>query len=331
MEQELDGSPPPAQPLPDSGRGSLDAQEPTASPAQPEREAGFCVVGIGASAGGLEALERFFEHMPPDTGLAFVVIQHLSPDFKSLMNELLSRRTEIVIHRVENGMLVEPNAIYLIPPKKEMIISGGRLLLTDKDPSTGLSLPIDAFFRSLAQDQGDRAVGIILSGTGSDGTRGVRAIHEAGGLVIVQSEDTAKFDGMPRNAIETGVADLVLPPAKMPAALLNYVKQRSQGGNAAAIHEQLTTETGMNAVYSLLRAECGIDFSHYKPNTVLRRIDRRLQLNHSLDLEEYVSQLRNDRRELDLLYKDLLIGPAGCVRGTGPPAGKQQHGGPQPR
>ncbi len=177
------------------------------------------VVGVGASAGGLEALESFFQHMPADAGMAFVVVQHLSPDFKSLMDELLSRRTEIAIHRVEDGMAVEPNAIYLIPPKKEMIISGGRLLLTDKDPATGLSLPIDTFFRSLAQDCGERAVGIILSGTGSDGSRGIRAIHDAGGLVIAQSEDTAKFDGMPRSAVETGVVDLVLPTVGMAKAL----------------------------------------------------------------------------------------------------------------
>lgn len=308
MEKELDGVAADACEGPQSRRAGQTPKEINVPQTASERSAGFCVVGIGASAGGLEALERFFEHMPADTGLAFVVIQHLSPDFKSLMNELLSRRTEIVIHRVENGMQVEPNAIYLIPPKKEMIISGSRLLLTDKDPSTGLSLPIDAFFRSLAQDQGERAIGIILSGTGSDGTRGVRAIHEAGGLVIVQSEETAKFDGMPRSALEAGVADLVLPPSAMPPALLNYVEQRLRGKDGTEIREKLTNETGMNAVYSLLRAECGIDFSHYKPNTVLRRIDRRLQLNRSLDLEEYVEQLRNDRRELDSLYKDLLIG-----------------------
>jgi two-component system CheB/CheR fusion protein len=269
--------------------------------------ADFYVVGVGASAGGLEALEAFFEHMPHDTGVAFVVIQHLSPDFKSLMNELLSRRTEIVIHRVENGMAVEPNAIYLIPPKKEMIISGGKLLLTDKDPATGLSLPIDAFFRSLAQDLGERAVGVILSGTGSDGSRGVRAISDAGGLVIAQAEESAKFDGMPRSAIETGVVDLVLPPNAMPEAILDYIQHPTHVKQAAS-QSRLTTETGMNAVYGLLRAEFGIDFSHYKPNTVLRRIDRRLQINHSLGLEEYIEQLRRDRRELNSLYKDLLIG-----------------------
>jgi two-component system CheB/CheR fusion protein len=274
----------------------------------PANRSAFHVVGVGASAGGLEALEAFFEQMPADTGLAFVVVQHLSPDFKSLMDELLSRRTEIAIHRVEDGMLVEANAMYLIPPKKEMIISGGRLLLTDKDPATGLSLPIDAFFRSLAQDLGERAIGVVLSGTGSDGSRGIRAIHDAGGLVIVQDEQTARFDGMPRSAVETGIVDLILPPAAMPQALLDYAKHPHHGGQPSESRDRQGTKTGMDAVYGLLRSECGIDFSQYKPNTVLRRIHRRLQLNRSLDLDAYVEQLRHDPRELNSLYKDLLIG-----------------------
>lgn len=269
--------------------------------------ASFPIVGVGASAGGLEALEAFFHGMPADSGVAFVVIQHLSPDFRSLMDELLSRRTQIAIHRVEDGMAVEPNAIYLIPPKKEMIVADGRLLLTDKDPSSGLSLPIDTFFRSLAQDAGERAVAVILSGTGSDGSRGVRAVHEAGGLVIVQSEDTAKFDGMPRSAIETGHVDLVLPPSAMAQALLAHVRHPRYSGKGARL-EPLVREAGINAIYGLLRGSFGIDFSHYKPNTVLRRIDRRLQLNHAFNLEEYVEQLQRDPRELNSLYKDLLIG-----------------------
>ena len=266
------------------------------------------VVGIGASAGGLEALESFFEYMPADSGMAFMVVQHLSPDFKSLMDELLSRRTEIAIHRVEDGMTVEPNAIYLIPPKKEMIIAGGHLLLTDKDPGTGLSLPIDTFFRSLAQDAQERAIGIILSGTGSDGSRGVRAIHEAGGLILVQDEETARFDGMPRSAIETGVADEVLPPTAMPKALLDYIRHPIHGSTDDDYRSKLVSDTGMNAVYSLLRAEFGIDFTHYKPNTVIRRIDRRLHLNRLASLDEYVEQLRSSPGELNSLYKDLLIG-----------------------
>jgi two-component system, chemotaxis family, CheB/CheR fusion protein len=158
-------------------------------------EQSIVVVGVGASAGGLEALEQMFDNIPPDNRMAFVVIQHLSPDFRSLMDELLSRHTNLHIHRVENGMMVEPNSIYLIPPKKEMIISNGRLLLSDKDQNAQFTLPIDIFFRSLAQVSKTASVGIVLSGTGSDGSIGISKIHEAGGLVIVQSEESAKFSG----------------------------------------------------------------------------------------------------------------------------------------
>ena len=266
------------------------------------------IVGVGASAGGLEALESFFDNMRPDSGLAFVVIQHLSPDFRSLMDELLSRHTQIAIHRVEDGMLVEPNSIYLIPPKKEMIVSAGRLLLTDKDPAQGLALPIDVFFRSLAQDVGNRAIGVILSGTGSDGSRGIRAIYEAGGLVIAQREDSAKFDGMPRSAIETGAVDYVLPPSEMPGAILEHAshpdQRDAQGRPIAKPH----IEKGMDAIFRILREEYGIDFSYYKPNTVTRRVERRLDLNRSHDLEDYISRLRDDPTELNSLYRDLLIG-----------------------
>ena len=165
----------------------------------------FHIVGVGASAGGLEALETLFDHVPAQCGMAFVVVQHLSPDFKSMMDELLARHTKMAVHRVTDGMQVTPNSVYLIPPKKEMIIQDGQLLLSDKDPSQGLSLPIDTFFRSLAQDAGAHAIGIILSGTGSDGSRGIRDIHDEGGLIIAQSQETAKFDGMPKNAAAAGI------------------------------------------------------------------------------------------------------------------------------
>lgn len=264
------------------------------------------VVGIGASAGGLEALEVLFDSMPPHTGLAFVVVQHLSPDFKSLMDELLSRHTKIAIHRVTDGMLVEPNAIYLIPPKKEMIMSGGRLLLTDKDPTRGLNLPIDIFFRSLAQDAGRRAIAVVLSGTGSDGSRGICAVHETGGVVIVQDPDTAKFDGMPRSAIDTGIVDFVVSPERIPHMILSHISQHDVAVGDAPVRS--VSEEGMNAIFRLLRDEYGIDFSHYKPSTVSRRIERRLQMNQALDLEDYVRQLREDPHETNLLYKDLLIG-----------------------
>lgn len=274
----------------------------------------FFVVGIGASAGGLEALERFFAQMPAETGMAFVVVQHLSPDFESLMDELLSHRTKIPIFRVTDGMMVQPDSVFLIPPKKEMIVSAGKLLLTDKDPSQGLTLPIDQFFRSLSQDIGPRAIGIVLSGTGSDGSRGVRDIHEAGGFVIAQSDDSAKFDGMPRSAVETGVVDLVLPPEEMPGALLRHIQHPLSELHSPPAPEKSAREEGMNAILTLLRQEYGIDFSHYKPNTVLRRTERRLSLNQSLDLEDYVNQLRNDANELNSLYRDLLIGVTSFFR-----------------
>ena len=267
----------------------------------------FFVVGIGASAGGLEALEQFFEHMPEDSRLCFVVVQHLSPDFKSMMDELLARRTRIPIMRVEDGIAIRPNAIYLMPPRKEMILSAGRLFLTDKDPSQGFALPIDRFLRSLAQDFGGRSIGVILSGTGSDGSRGIRDIHEAGGLVVAQSEESAKFDGMPRSARETGLVDLVLPAADMPDAILKLVRLRRHP-ETADDEPPLVPEVGLQAIFRMLRAEYGIDFSQYKPSTVTRRVERRLLLNQSLDVEQYVERLSENSAELNQLYKDLLIG-----------------------
>jgi two-component system, chemotaxis family, CheB/CheR fusion protein len=286
-----------------------DAQAMAPVAAEPPPAGQLYIVGVGASAGGLEALERFFRAAPVDTGVVFVVIQHLSPDFKSLMDELLARHTRMPIYRVEDGMEVEPNSIYLIPPRKEMIISGGKLLLTDKDPQQDLSLPIDHFFRSLAQDAGRRAIAIVLSGTGSDGSRGIRDVHEAGGLVLAQNEQTAKFDGMPKSAVDTGIVDAALAPEEMPQVLVEFVHRRSTGildGKFGLPDGEATH--GVEAIFKLLRDEYGIDFSHYKPNTVSRRIERRLSLNQSLDLDDYVSRVRSDARELNSLYRDLLIG-----------------------
>lgn len=270
---------------------------------------GLFVAGIGASAGGLEALERLFKAMPHDTGVAFVVVQHLSPDFKSLMDELLARHTDLPIRRVENGMAVEPNTIFLIPPKKEMIISGGCLFLADKEKGHDLSLPIDHFFRSLAQDAGERAIGIILSGTGSDGSRGICDIHEAGGLVLAQNEETAKFDGMPRSAQNTGIVDCMLPPEKMPEAIVKFrTRPLAEIDCSPEAKERAEARHGLDAVFGLLRDEQGIDFSYYKPSTVGRRIERRQSIMRVPNLDEYVELLRSDSQELNRLYHDLLIG-----------------------
>lgn len=290
-------------PLSDTELESHTKLESTSVPASVEP---FYVVGIGASAGGLEALEQFFEQMPEDSRLCFVVVQHLSPDFKSMMDELLSRRTQIPIIRVEDGIEIHPNAIYLMPPRKEMILSAGRLFLTDKDPTKGFALPIDCFLRSLAQDFGSRAIGVILSGTGSDGSRGIRDIHEAGGLVVAQSEESARFNGMPRSARETGLVDLVLSAADMPEAILKLVRLRpakSLDSEAPAV-----PEVGLQAIFRMLRAEYGIDFSQYKSSTVTRRVERRLLLNQSMDVDHYVERLSTNDGELNQLYKDLMIG-----------------------
>jgi len=266
------------------------------------------VVGIGASAGGLEALERMFENAPPDTGMAFVVVQHLSPDFRSLMDELLARWTRMPIHRVTHGLRVEPNAIYLIPPKKEMVIADGRLLLEDKDPEQGLSLPIDLFLKSLARERADTAIAVILSGTGSDGSRGIEDIKRAGGLVIAQSEQTAKFDGMPHAARETGLVDISLDPEDIGPALSRY----ADGADVATLAEEFGADhpedEGMSAIFRPLRERFGIDFSHYKLNTVVRRTERRMQLARIDTVHEYARRLAADADELDALYRDLLVG-----------------------
>ena len=265
------------------------------------------IVGIGASAGGLEALQHLFDNIARDTTMAFVVVQHLSPDFKSLMDELLGRHTEMPIHLVENGVLVEPGHVYLIPPKKEMIISGGRLLLSERDRQQELTLPIDVFFRSLAQDCGRRAVAVVLSGSGSDGSRGICDVHEAGGLVIVQDIESAQFDGMPRTAQDTGVADWILAPQEMPRVLEDHVRRGGKSVRSAPA-ARVPTPTAFSDVYRMLEEEYGLDFTHYKPSTVTRRIDRRLRLSQADDVHEYVEHLRKDRTELDVLYRDLLIG-----------------------
>ncbi|MDY3555236.1 chemotaxis protein CheB [Gemmata sp. JC717] len=266
------------------------------------------VVAIGASAGGLEALEGFFDHAPIDTGMAFVVIQHLSPDYKSLMVELLSRHTRMRVLRAEHGMPLEPDSIYLIPPKNNLTIRGGCLQLTEQVAHSGLQLPIDLFFRSLASEYGDRAVGVILSGTGSDGARGVRAVKTAGGLVAVQDEAQARFDGMPRSAIATGLVDLVLPVEQLPAELVNQLELRAASTPSPAGPALETDDAVLRQMFDILSQHAGIDFSLYKPATVTRRVDRRMSANRVERFAEYVRLLERSPQERDALYRELLIG-----------------------
>lgn len=266
------------------------------------------VVGIGASAGGLEAIEQLFDGLPDDLGIAYVVVQHLSPDFKSLMDELLARWTDMPIHQAESGQRMEADNIYLLPPKKEIAISDGRIILKDKDPGDGLTFPIDHFLRSLAQDAGEKAIGVILSGTGSDGSRGICDIHDVGGLVIVQSEGSAKFNGMPRSAADSGIADLILAPDQIKDALIRYRNIPQASNLTTSFAPPEVNESGLNRVFALIREVYGLDLNQYKANTIIRRTERRILLNKLSHIDQYAELVESDRGELHRLYSDLLIG-----------------------
>ena len=271
---------------------------------------GFPVVGIGASAGGLAAFEDFFSGMPDDSdpGMAFVLVQHLAPDHKSILSELIGRYTRMKVFEVEDGMLVRPNCAYIIPPGFDMAFLNGSLQLLEPSAPRGQRLPIDFFFRSLAQDQRERSIGIVLTGTASDGTLGVRAIKGEGGMVMVQSPDSTEFDGMPRNAIATGLVDYVLPPQEMPAVLIAYATRAF--GNAP-YSEAIATpgmEDNLKKVFVLLRSQSGHDFSLYKQNSIIRRIERRMAIHQIDSLVNYVKYLQNNDEEVTSLFRDLLIG-----------------------
>ncbi|MFK8067968.1 MAG: chemotaxis protein CheB [Gammaproteobacteria bacterium] len=266
-------------------------------------------IGIGASAGGLEALQILLQNLPVDMGACYIVVQHLSPDFESMMSELLTKHTIMDIHNVVDGVTVEANNIYLIPPKKNMIIAEGKLLLSDKMPDTGLNLPIDIFFRSLSEDQQHRAIGIILSGTGSDGSRGIKALKEAGALIIAQQPDNAKFDGMPNSAIMTGLVDLILTTEEIGKKLEDHIQHPLVSGKPENIRDELTgSEETMAEIFNLLKIKSEIDFAKYKPSTVARRIERRMTVNQITKLREYLTLLFKDPEEIRILNRELLIG-----------------------
>ncbi|MBN2654007.1 MAG: PAS domain-containing protein [Nitrospirae bacterium] len=265
----------------------------------------FHIVGIGASAGGLEALDQFFKVMPSDSGMAFVLIPQLAPEHKSMMVELLQRHTEMNVMESKDGMPVKPNCVYIIPPDSDMTILRGTLQLLKPVERRGLRHPIDFFLRSLAEDRGEKAVCIVLSGTGTEGTLGLRAIKEKGGLVIVQDPKTTRFDGMPASAVATGLADYVLPPNKMPAQLLNYAKQTLARTSTQAVETKVNAP--LQKIISLILSYTGHDFSEYKQNTILRRIEKRLAVLQIGDIEDYVSYLRNNPQEINQIFSELLI------------------------
>ncbi|MEI6246607.1 MAG: chemotaxis protein CheB, partial [Acidobacteriota bacterium] len=276
---------------------------------------GFPVVGIGASAGGLAAFEAFFAGMPSDVnpGMAFVLVQHLAPDHKSILADLIRRYTRMEVHEVEDGMVVEPNCAYIIPPNRDMAFLHGALHLLEPALPRGQRLPIDFFFRSLASDQHERAIGIVLSGTGSDGALGVRAIKGEGGMVMAQTPASTEFDGMPNAAIATGLVDFELPAQEMAAQLIAYSEQAfTQAIGAGMVLP--TDDAALRQIFVMLRAQTGHDFSEYKVNTMYRRIQRRMAVHQIPNIESYVKFLQHTPPEVETLFRDLLIGVTSFFR-----------------
>lgn len=270
--------------------------------ARPSGAAPVLTLAIGASAGGVEALEQFFDRMRPDSGIAFVVVQHLSPDFRSLMDEILARHTTMPVRVAGDGQPVLPNTVYVNPAGKQLGVEQGRLRVTERDK--GEIRPIDHFLRALAADAGSRAGAIILSGTGSDGAEGIGDIKRAGGLVLAQEPGTAQFDGMPRAAVASGHVDVTLAPEQMPPMLLSLVFQDAVSDAAPMV----ASARALWPIIPLLHDAYGIDFGEYKVPTLARRTERRVRALGSASVEEYAARLRTDPAELDALYRDLLIG-----------------------
>ena len=275
---------------------------------------GFPIVGIGASAGGLEAFEAFFEAVPAGSGMAFVAVAHLAPTHVSILPELLQKHTGMAVRQIRDGTRVEPDCVYVIPPNKNLTIFDGVLYLMALTQPRGANLPIDSFFRSLAQDQGASAVCVILSGTGTDGTLGVKAIKGGLGMVMVQDEESAKYEGMPRSAIATGLADYVLPPGRMPEQLVKYTQHATQKEPPGLAPAGGPSPQALQKAFMVLRARTGHDFSLYKKNTICRRIERRMNVHQIDDVSDYVRYLQESDREADILFRELLIGVTNFFR-----------------
>lgn len=273
----------------------------------------FPIVGIGASAGGLEALELFFGNMPKDSGMAFVVIQHLDPNHAGIMPELLQRITPMKVFQASDSLKVKPNCVYVIPPNKSLSLLNGTLHLFDPVESRGLRLPVDIFFRSLAVDMKEKSVGIILSGMGSDGSLGLKAIKEQNGIVLVQEPASAKFDGMPRSATEAVIADIVAPAEELPSKLMAYLKFIPTVKSEPEIDSK--SQSNLEKIIILLREQSGHDFSLYKKNTLFRRIERRKGVHQIDKIANYVRFLQENPKEVEILFKELLIGVTSFFQG----------------
>ena len=266
----------------------------------------FPIIGIGASAGGLEAFELFFKTMPADSGMAFVLVPHLDPGHASMLSDILQRNTTMPVHEAQDQIPILANHVYIIPPGKDMAIFHSTLHLSIPEQVRGLRLPIDSFFRSLAEDQGERAICVILSGSGSDGTLGLRAIHGAGGVSFVQEPSTAKYDGMPSSAVQSGLATYVLPVDKISEQLVAYVRTIVDTG-IPPVPPVPAALSAMRRIMMLLRSKTGNDFSLYKQSTINRRIERRMGVHNLKDIDAYARYLQENSAEVHILFKELLI------------------------
>ena len=273
----------------------------------------FLIVGLGVSAGGLEALEKFLAHVPADCGIGFVVVTHQHPGHTSLLPELLGKCTRMPVKLARDGAAVEPNTVYLSLPDGYLAMLHGTLHIMEPDETGLLRLPIDYFFRSLAEDQKEKAIGIVLSGTGTDGTLGLKAIKGAAGMTMAQEPDSAKYSGMPGSAIATGLVDCILPVERLPQRLIAY----TQGPYLAALKLEAGEEglsEPMQKILVLLRTRTGHDFSNYKTNTIRRRIERRINVHQLSGPQQYQRLLQENPHELDLLFRELLIGVTNFFR-----------------
>jgi two-component system CheB/CheR fusion protein len=296
---------------PPTTAGPAEQPAPEQQPAEPEApetsdRAPCPVVGVGASAGGLEALQGLFANLPRGPNLAFIVVQHRATDRTSVMRSLIEKHTELIVKDIEDGAKLEPDTIYLAPADKDVSIMHGVLFLVEPPPHYGVHLPIDSFLRTLARDEAERAIAIILSGTGSDGTLGLREIKAAGGMVMVQQEEQAKYDSMPRSAIETGMVDFVLPVEKMGEQLAQYIRHPYLERRRVPEPEE-KSEDQLQRVFMLIRNQTGHDFSHYKRNTIRRRIARRLAVHQIENLDHYIKLLQESPEEVDTLAREMLI------------------------
>lgn len=267
------------------------------------------IVGVGASAGGLEAIQTLLDNTPADLGVAYVIIQHLSPDFKSMMDELLIKHTQMPIHQVQEGEELFANNVYLIPSGKLMRIIERKIYLSDLPPDNRINLPINEFFRSLAEDQQNQAIGVILSGTGSDGSRGILSLKEVGGLVVSQDPEEAQFDGMPINAIATGAVDFVCHVADIPGQIQQFISHPLGSKKVGSFREHLSeNNTVLENILNIVQRHTDLDFKAYKESTVARRIAHRMGILGKNTLISYYEYIKEHNTEVDLIKQDLLIG-----------------------